>query len=162
MTIEVATVADAAEILALQKLAYRSEAEICGDWSIPPLTDTLEAMRAAFARHLVLKAVDAAERLVVGSVRGRIDDAGTCHVGRLIVRPDRQGCGLGAQLLLALESAFPAARRFELFTGVHSERNMHFYPKLGYRAFRHERLSELVTLAFFEKDRTPARDATTR
>ena len=36
MTIEQATSKDAADILALQKLAYLSEAEICGDYRIQP------------------------------------------------------------------------------------------------------------------------------
>jgi len=35
--IERATISDAEEILALQKLAYRSEAEIYHDFNIPPL-----------------------------------------------------------------------------------------------------------------------------
>ena len=45
MIIGQASVKDAAEILALQKLAYRSEAEIYDDYTIPPLTQTLEEMR---------------------------------------------------------------------------------------------------------------------
>ena len=38
-----AHVDDASEILNLQKLAYRSEAEIYNDWSIAPLHQTLDA-----------------------------------------------------------------------------------------------------------------------
>ena len=41
MEIEPAMIEDAAEILALQKLAYRSEAEIYNDFSIQPLLQTL-------------------------------------------------------------------------------------------------------------------------
>ena len=41
--IERVSVSDAEEILALQKLAYQSEAEI---YSIPPLVQTLEEMEA--------------------------------------------------------------------------------------------------------------------
>jgi len=44
MIIEKATVSDAEELLALQKLAYRSEAEIYDDFSIPPLVQSLESM----------------------------------------------------------------------------------------------------------------------
>ena len=44
MIIEQASAEDAAEILALQKLAYRSEAELYDDYTIPPLTQTLEEM----------------------------------------------------------------------------------------------------------------------
>jgi hypothetical protein len=45
LIIEEATVSDAEEILALQKLAYQSEAEIYNDFGIPPLVQTLEAWR---------------------------------------------------------------------------------------------------------------------
>lgn len=37
-----ATVEDAVEILALQRLEYQSEAHIYGDWMLPPLIQTLE------------------------------------------------------------------------------------------------------------------------
>jgi hypothetical protein len=36
--------ADAEEILDLQRLAYESEARFYEDWTIPPLTQTLEQL----------------------------------------------------------------------------------------------------------------------
>ncbi len=93
--IENATPADAEELLALQKLAYREEAERYDDFSIPPMLQTLEGMRADLASHLYLKAM--LDGRAVGAVRGRCDE-GTCYVGRLIVHPDFQGRGLGQRL----------------------------------------------------------------
>ena len=48
MTIERAAAAGAAEILALQKIVYQNEAEMYDDWSLAPLRQTLEDMRADF------------------------------------------------------------------------------------------------------------------
>ena len=48
MIIKRATIADAEEILSLQKLVYESEAEIYNDFTIPPLTQTLEEIKAEF------------------------------------------------------------------------------------------------------------------
>jgi hypothetical protein len=77
---------DAQAILDLQRLAYRSEAELYGDDKLPPLTETVEQIRAEFGHRLILKAVD--DGLIVGSVRAhQAGDA--CHIGRLIVHPDR-------------------------------------------------------------------------
>ena len=45
MILERATIEDAKEILDLQKLAYRSEAEIYYDDTLPPLTQTREEIR---------------------------------------------------------------------------------------------------------------------
>lgn len=146
--IERAGIGDAPAILALQKLAYESEARLYGDWSLPPLTQSLESLREEFVASCVLKAVDGSR--LVGSVRAREVD-GACHVGRLIVTPDMQGCGLGTCLMRSVEAAFPAARRFELFTGSRSEGNIRLYERLGYRRLREQVLSPAVTLVFMEK-----------
>lgn len=154
MTIQTALSEDLPDILALQKLAYLSEAEICGDYNIPPLTQTLDSLRDDHARQIILKLVDG--DAIVGSVRAYEKD-GTCYIGRLIVRPDRQNRGLGTQLMAAIEARFPDARRFELFTGEKSARNMHFYQKLGYRPGRREFIHEGLTLVYMEKTRESGR-----
>ena len=43
-----ATIDDAPEILSLQKLSYLSEAQMYNDYDIPPLTQTLEELKADF------------------------------------------------------------------------------------------------------------------
>ena len=152
MLIETADVDDAREILDLQKLAYQSEAAIHDDYTIPPLTQSLEEMEQDFQKQLFLKAV--VDGRIVGSVRGYVR-AGTCFVGRLIVHPDFQNQGIGTRLMNEIESRFGQAQRYELFTGQESERNLYLYDKLGYRPFRTERLTDKVTLVFMEKRAAP-------
>lgn len=151
MNIVEATAADAAAILHLQRLAYQSEARIYDDDKIPPLTQTLGQIEKEFADLVFLKAT-AEDGAVVGSVRARERD-GTCFIGRLIVHPDHQGRGIGAELMRAIESRFAHAKRFELFTGHQSERNLRFYQRLGYRAFKEERITDTLRMVFLEKDR---------
>ena len=55
MMVETANISDAAEILALQKLAYFGEAEIYNEFGIPPLTQTFAEILAEFDRSVVLK-----------------------------------------------------------------------------------------------------------
>jgi ribosomal protein S18 acetylase RimI-like enzyme len=143
-----ATTVDAPAILELQKICYRSEAELYGDYDIPPLLQTLEQLTEEMGSAVVLKVTDG-ERLI-GSVRAREDD-GACHIGRLIVDPDRQNQGVGRRLMAAIEACFPAATRFELFTGERSDKNLSLYAKLGYREFSRERLSANVTLVYLRK-----------
>jgi hypothetical protein len=52
-----ASLEDTIEILALQKLAYQSEAQIYNDWTIPPLLQTAEEIQDEFSTHMFLKAV---------------------------------------------------------------------------------------------------------
>ncbi len=133
MLIELADIADAQEILDLQKLAYQSEAALYEDYTIPPLTQTLEQMQEDLRKQVVFKAT--LDGKIIGSVRGYVQD-GTCHIGRLIVHPDFQNRGIGTSLMNAIEQHYAQARRYELFTGDRSERNLHLYHKLGYRIFR--------------------------
>lgn len=148
MLIEKAVQEDAPEILALQKLAYLSEAAIYNDYTIPPLTQTLEGILADFEAQVYLKAV--VDGVIIGSVRGYVK-GGTCYVGRLIVHPHHQNRGIGTRLVEAIEMHFEGTPRFEIFTGVKSERNLYLYQKLGYKVFETRQLTEQVALHFLEK-----------
>jgi len=149
MIIERASVSDSEAILSLQKIAYRSEAEIYGDDRIEPLVQTLEQLRQQFEDHLVLKAV--ADGVIIGSVRAR-EQGGTCYIGKLMVHPGYQNKGIGKRLMDRLEGCFPQAR-FELFTGSKSVKNIAFYEKLGYRAFKEHAVTPELSLVYLEKNR---------
>ncbi len=139
---------DAAEILALQKVAYQGEAKLNNDWTIPPLTQTLPEIEAEFGTKTFLKVVDKGK--IIGSVRAVLD-SGTCHIGRLMVFPEYQGKGIGTRMMEKIETAFSNAERFELFTGTRSAHNIRLYKRLGYRACREIDISPKVRLVFMEK-----------
>jgi ribosomal protein S18 acetylase RimI-like enzyme len=155
---------DAPAILELQKLAYQSEARLYDDWNIPPLTQTLDELIDDFTTKTCLKAQ--VEGKIVGSVKG--SQAGdTCYIERLIVHPNVRGQGIGTALMAQIESCFDSlserlllrqrlrqrqrVRRFELFTGHKSERNIRLYERLGYQLFKHEKITETLSFAFMEK-----------
>ncbi len=144
-----ATVDDAAEILALQKTAYLSEAELYDDYTIPPLTQTLGELIADFGRKTFLKAVDNGR--IIGSVNGFLKE-GRCLIGRLMVHPDFQGRGIGTRLMKAIEDRFADARSWELFTGELSAGNIRLYERLGYRFNRREQFpGSRVAVVFMVK-----------
>lgn len=139
---------DLEEILALQKLAYQSEAEICKDYSIPPLTQTMEGMKEDFQNQIILKMEE--DGKIIGSIRA-FEKEGVCYIGRVIVHPDRQNMGIGKKLMLCIEDYFPGCNKFSLFTGKQSQRNMHFYASIGYEIIREEFIHDYLTLVFLEK-----------
>ena len=146
--IEKASIEDAEEILALQKLAYRSEGEIYDNFTIPPLHQTIAELLSEFDHRVILKIE--IDNKIIGSVRAHLED-GTCHIGKLVVHPDHQNAGIGARLLHAADSQFPDAERYELFTGEKSEKNLYLYKKNDYRVFGRKGVTKKVTLVSLEK-----------
>lgn len=147
MIIESAHAEDLEEILALQRLAFQSEAERYNDDTLPPLTQTLEGIQADFEQMVFLKA--SVDGRIVGSVRAYAED-GICHIGRLVVHPDFQRRGIGRQLMCAIERRFAQVQRFELFTGHASTPALRLYEELGYVEFKRKAL-DTHTLVFLEK-----------
>lgn len=144
-----ATPEDVAEILALQKIAYQSEAEIYGDDSVPALQQSLAELKEDFQRMVFLKAV--VNGKIIGAVRG-YSEGETAHILRLIVHPYFQGRGIGSRLVKEIEATWPpAVRRFEAFTGHRSKRNLTLYGRLGYRPFREVPYNSAVTWVYMEK-----------
>jgi ribosomal protein S18 acetylase RimI-like enzyme len=148
MRIEEAKREDAAEILAVQKLSFISQAELYNDFSLPPLMETEEKTKDDFDDHLFLKA--SVEGEIIGSIRASLrGDAVT--IKRLVVHPDFQNRGIGTELVTEIEKRFPGATRFRLFTGHKSQKSIHLYEKLGYAIYRTKKESEDLTLVFMEK-----------
>lgn len=150
VTIAPAGVADAGELLTVQRAAYLVEAQRYGDPFLPPLTESLDEVRAALAGPTIVLAARLGPRLV-GSVRARID-GDTAHVGRLAVAPDQQGRGVGGRLLAAIEAACAGrVARFALFTGAESAANLSLYARRGYRVVAHRPDENGNRLAVLEK-----------
>jgi len=139
---------DAAEILAIQKLAFHGQGVLYNDFTLPPLIQTLQELIQDFKMQAFLKAVH--EGKIVGSVRGRMD-GDRCHISRLTVHPDYQNKGIGKMLMRAIESNFGDARRYELFTGDKSEKNLALYRKLGYSRYETKPQGNNVMLICMKK-----------
>lgn len=149
--IDRAVSADVPEILALQKVAYQSEAEIYGDSSLPALQQTLPEIQRDFERMVFLKAV--VNGKIIGSMRGfALHD--TAYLSRLIVHPYFRGRGVGRRLAMEMENVFPEVRRFEIFTGHKSRRNLETFARMGYQTFRTEPFSRTVTWVYLQKQRS--------
>lgn len=145
--IEKATEDDLSDILALQKSAFKDEAQRVGDLNIAPLTQDLKSLKQEFKQMLILKCVD--DGKIVGSVRGEFKDD-TTFIGRLFVAHSHRGKGIGKALMCAIENALPA-KRYEIFTGSKSEVNLAMYAKLGYKEFKRNSLNQNAQMIFLEK-----------
>lgn len=155
---------EAQEILDLQRAAYAIEGARYGEADLPPLTETFDDLAGALRSHVVLVArrsmqvAAAPAEPIVGTVRGRVVD-GTAHIGRLAVRPDLHGQGIGRHLLRAIETWLAPVDRYALFTGHRSDRNLRMYERAGYRRVATAPQTERVRLVHLEKTGPSAQGA---
>lgn len=140
----------AGELLTVRRAAFVSEAQLYGDPSIPPLTQTLEELRADLADPSVVTLGAWLGHRLVGSIR--IGQEGTkATLGRLAVVPDLQGRGIGTQLLLAVPERLPAdTSEVWVFTGQDSVQNLEMYTKHGYE-HQYDQAAGDLTYAYLRK-----------
>lgn len=142
---------DIPEILALQKIAYRSQAELYGDASVPAMGQTLEEITTDFDQMIFIKAI--VNGKIIGSIRAR-RDGDTARISRVIVHPYFQGKGLATSLIRQIEQEVGDVRIYEAFTGHQSVQNLHLYEKLGYKQVRIEPFTPTVNWVYLQKERT--------
>lgn len=126
-----ATLADAPELLVLQRCCWVDEAITNSRLDLPALLESEEQVVEAMESWTTW-CVRHRGRLV-GSVRAR-REGDTWEIGRLMVAPDHRGRGLGRRLLHFAETNAPAGVTVaRLFTGERSDNNIVLYQKAGYR-----------------------------
>ncbi|MFI2241873.1 GNAT family N-acetyltransferase [Streptomyces chrestomyceticus] len=153
VTVSAATDQDAEQILKLQYLCYQPEAALYDDYSIPPLTQTLDDLRAELSDACVVVARLGTE--VVGAVRGTVGADGTAAIGTLVVHPRMQRHGLGGRLLAAVEERLAterSAKRYRLTAGHRSEANLRLYRSHGYASVGTEQVSPRLSRITLEKE----------
>ncbi|MBZ4190273.1 GNAT family N-acetyltransferase [Niabella beijingensis] len=140
---------DLPAVLELQKCCYQSEAAIYNDYTIPPLTQTLEELYAEVKQDVVCM-IAREEQVMVGAVRGYVKD-GTGYINKLIVAPGHRNQGIGKLLMHSIEKELQPVRRYELFTGHNSQKNLYLYRKLGYSETREAKVNKGLRLIYLEK-----------
>lgn len=136
-------------LLSLQYQAYRSEAELLNDFSIPPLKETLEELLFQYDRGDTFLKLQTENGLIVGSVRGKWEQ-GTLFIGKLMVHSEHRNHGYGRRLLKHIQTLFPSAR-YELFTSNKSLRNIELYEREGFRRFCEKTIRPGLKFIYLEK-----------
>lgn len=145
-----ATPDDAADILILQKVAFREVSDRYSWTALPPMVQTLDEMLWEFERYDFYKVV--VNDVIVASVRAQ-EVSESLRISRLAVHPDHQKRGIGRTLMEAMEKWHPEFSRLELFTGQRSGKALGLFRSMGYQVFRFERLNEKLTRLWMEKHR---------
>ncbi|HEX2504813.1 MAG TPA: GNAT family N-acetyltransferase [Gaiellaceae bacterium] len=137
----------AAELLGLQRRAYRVEADLIGSDGIPPLTETLEELQAAGETFLGAYV----EGELAGAVSWRVDGE-TLDLHRLVVDPARFRGGIGTALVRAALAAEPGARRAIVQTGAVNEPAKRLYRREGFEELDEVEVAPGLRVTRFRKE----------
>ena len=142
---------DAVELHALQSVAYTLEQDSEGA-QLPSLQQTLETVAAELSDpDMLCFGLRDEDGALIAAIRGFIGSE-TAIVGRLCVRPDKQGQGLATHLLGEIERQVPdRVREVQIFTGADAATSRHFYSKLGYVDVKHEEMDAGYTVVQLKK-----------
>lgn len=154
-----ATRAELPGILAVQHDAFGRVAQMHGiePERLSPLRETRGDLELLFDEGVVFFVAVASDGAIAGTVRASVVDS-TVEIGRLAVSSDHLRLGVASALMEALESSFPDARRFELFTGAGATVPLALYTGRGYRLFREEEVEGTMRLVWLEKN-SPGSDS---
>ena len=112
MLLDLLDASTARQVLALQQMAYRIEADLIGFDDIPPLQESLDELQACKEVFFGVKV----GQVLVGAIAHALH-ADEVEIGRLMVHPGFFRQGLASRLLLEVEQAHPEASVFRVTTG---------------------------------------------
>jgi ribosomal protein S18 acetylase RimI-like enzyme len=146
LELDVRDEAVAAEILKLQRAAYRHEAELIGSDAIPPLRETLEELQASGERFLGAFV----DEQLAGVVSWKLD-GGVLDIHRLAVAPAVFRRGIGTALVRAVLGAEPSAARAVVQTGALNAPAKALYAREGFREAGEREVAPGLRVTLFER-----------
>lgn len=117
----------AGELLAIQRLAYRQEAELIGYPDLPPLRESLPALMDCGEAVLAWRL----NGVLMGALGYRIAQDASIDICRLVVAPAAQRQGIGRALVKALIEQFPR-RSIMVSTALRNYPAVALYESLGF------------------------------
>ena len=141
---------EAGELLTLRRAAFVTEAQLIGDVNIPPLTQTLDELRADLARDDVVTLGAWSGHRLVASIRVLVEGT-KATLGRFAVAPDVQGRGIGTRLLNEIVAHLPeGTQEVWIFTSRDSLHNIAMYQRRGYE-YQNDQTAGDLTYAYLRK-----------
>jgi ribosomal protein S18 acetylase RimI-like enzyme len=137
----------AEQVVAVQRAAYRVEAELIGFDGIPPLHETLADVMAL---ELTILGISERDRLV--AMIGYLRADSRVEINRLAVHPDQFRRGLARRLIAELHAREADATRFDVSTGRDNQPAVALYTRMGYRRVADLSLPAGIVITTFRRD----------
>lgn len=137
----------AEEVLNIQRLSYKVEAEIIDFYELPPLKDTVEMLQHCGENFFGYYIDD--ELCGVISIKA---EKGIIDIHRLMVHPKHFRKGIAKRLLEFIESSKEGFETLIVSTGSKNKPAVTFYLKNGFSKSGETRVTERLSLTTFKKE----------
>ena len=138
--------ANAEALVAVQRAAYRVEADLLGTDDLPPLRESASELRASGESFLGARL----DGRLVGAVSWKALGDGTVDIHRLVVHPDAFRRGIGSALLQALDARLRPPRTV-VATGAANLPARRLYEGSGFRAVAEQAAAGGVRIVTMER-----------
>nr|WP_203362808.1 GNAT family N-acetyltransferase [Bacillus sp. REN10] len=138
----------AEEVLKIQLLSYKVEAEIIGFFELPPLKDTVKTLQQCgetFFGYFV-------NNELCGAISIKKAEKNIIDIHRLLVHPKHFRKGIAEKLLTIIERN-REAEKVIVSTGSKNTPAVRFYLKHGFQIVEERKVNEHLFLTHFEKKR---------
>jgi ribosomal protein S18 acetylase RimI-like enzyme len=135
----------AQQVLAIQKLAYRVEADLIGFEGIPPLHETLVDLQQSEETFMGYYVDD----VLAGALSYALINT-TLDIGRLVVHPNYFRRGIGKALVEFVETV-SGVEKVIVSTGALNTPARQLYERIGYQLIEEVKLVEGLVIARYEK-----------
>ena len=150
--LERADIADAEQILAMQKICFAPHLERYQDFETNPAMASLDEIGRQIQHENFYKILY--NGLWVGAINIQVlDDKGNCKLRIINILPEYQGLGIGQTAIALAEKIFADARTWRLETLADMPHNRHVYEKMGYVfTGKTEVVNDKLTLVHYRKE----------
>lgn len=138
---------DVVKLIEVQNESFKDDYIMYGE--CPAYNETEEAIARQIREYNVYKII--VDEEIIGDIIVRERENKNYYLRVLSIIPKWQGYGIGAKAIEFIEKDNPDALEWELVTPFKSERNNHFYKKMGYEKIGERIHSDILTLCEYKK-----------
>lgn len=134
------------DVLQLQLLSYKVEADLIGFYEIPPLKDTIESLQQCgetFFGYYI-------DNELGGAISYK-NENGELDIHRLMVHPNHFRKGIAGELLQYIQTNEVGFETIIVATGSKNAPAVKFYQYNGFQITEERTVAEGVSLTFFKK-----------
>lgn len=152
VSLEIATVEDAANIFNIQVKAFSPLLEKYKDFDTNPANESIDRVITRITNPQGMFYKIMLDQKLVGAICVHWKKSHYFWISPMFIHPDYHGQGIAQKAILLAEGMFPQAISWELATILEEASNCYLYEKMGYIQTEEKRkINDTTTLVFYKK-----------